>query len=135
MNSVRYGSQCVRSMGNNLFAVTTKGEVCTFNANLNSNIDSSAGNVTSVGMQENQFKQEIPVIGSDGGQIQSTPFTHPLENGFGPGSAIFVTAKINENADREQSNQSFPDRSTIDRNTTTRKLDMQGKHRQEQSKQ
>ena len=52
-------------------------------------------------MQENHFKQEIPVITSDGEQIP-TPFTHPLENSFGPGSALFVTAKIHENADRSE---------------------------------
>ena len=99
MNSVRYGSQCIRTMGNNLFAVTTRGEVCTFNANLDSNIDSSNENGP---MHENQFKQEIPVIGTDGGHTHSTPFTHPLENSFGPGSALFVTAKIHENADRSE---------------------------------
>ena len=83
-----------------MFAVSSKGEVCTFSADAYSNFDSSVRDATSVSMQENEFKQEIPVISSDGGQIQTTPFIHPLENSFGPGSALFVTAKINENADR-----------------------------------
>ena len=100
MNSVRYGSQNIQTKGNSLFAVTTKGEVCLFSANFHSNLDSSDGDVTTISMQENEFKQEIPVINRDGGPVQSPSFIHPLENSFGPGSALFVTAKINENADR-----------------------------------
>ena len=50
-------------------------------------------------MQQNEYKQEIPVIRSDCGRLKSTSFIHPLENSFGPGSALFVTAKIHENAE------------------------------------
>ena len=101
INSVRYGSQNIRAKGNSLFAVTTKGEVCTFNADFYSNRElSDCKTVSSTeDMQQNEYKQEIPVIRSDCGRLKSTSFIHPLENSFGPGSALFVTAKIHENAE------------------------------------
>ena len=101
INSVRYGSQNIRAKGNSLFAVSCKGEVCTFNADFYSTTESPDRCMsTTIGdMQQNEFKQEIPVISSDCGRAKSTPFIHPLENSFGPGSALFVTAKIDENAD------------------------------------
>ena len=86
-----------------MFAVTTKGEVCTFNANTHSNSAESSDQefISSNDMQENEYTQEIPVMNNEaGGNIKSTTFIHPLENSFGPGSALFVTAKICENADR-----------------------------------
>ena len=58
------------------------------------NIDLPKEEGTIAQKTESHFKQEIPVIGI------TTPFIHPLENSFIPGSALFVTAKINENADR-----------------------------------
>ena len=85
-----------------MFAVTTKGEVCTFNADLYSNRElSDNGKTISLNedMQQNEFKQEIPIISGDCGKAKSTPFIHPLENSFGPGSALFVTARIHESAD------------------------------------
>ena len=101
MNSVRYGSQNIQNKENSLFAVTTKGEVCAFNANFHSNLKSlPCTDATKIDMQENEFKQEISVPTGDAGKLQQTPFMYPLENSFGPGSALFVTAKIHENADR-----------------------------------
>ena len=103
INSVRYGTQNIHARSNSMFAVTTKGEVCTFNANTHSNSTESSDQefISSNDMQENEYTQEIPVMNNDaGGNIKSTTFIHPLENSFGPGSALFVTAKICENADR-----------------------------------
>ena len=101
MNSVRYGSQNIQNKGNSLFAVTSKGEVCAFNASVHSNSESlTSTDATKIDMQENEFKQEITVTNDDARKSQSTPFMYPLENSFGPGSALFVTAKIHENADR-----------------------------------
>ena len=71
-----------------MFAVTTKGEVCTFNANTHSNSTESSDQefISSNDMQENEYTQEIPVMNNDaGGNIKSTTFIHPLENSFGPG--------------------------------------------------
>ena len=103
INSVRYGTQNIHARSNSMFAVTTKGEVCTFNANTHSNSTESSDQefISSNDMQENEYTQEIPVMNNEaGGNIKSTTFIHPLENSFGPGSALFVTAKICENADR-----------------------------------
>ena len=103
INSVRYGTQNIHARSNSMFAVTTKGEVCTFNANTHSNSmePSDQEFISSNDMQENEYTQEIPVMNNEaGGNIKSTTFIHPLENSFGPGSALFVTAKICENADR-----------------------------------
>ena len=102
INSVRYGSQNIRAKGNSLFAVTTKGEVCTFNADLYSNREASNDGkpIASLNdLQQNEYKQEIPVISNDCGRAKSTPFVQPLENSFGPGSALFVTAKIHNDAE------------------------------------
>ena len=94
INCIRYGKHGSPTLGESLFAVTSKGEVCAFDSSLMDNIDPPEEECIAKQKGESSFKQEIPVAGI------TTPFIHPLENSFTPGSALFVTAKINEDADR-----------------------------------
>ena len=93
INCIRYGKHGSPTLGESLFAVTSKGEVCAFDSSLMDNIDQPEEEIVKQ-KGHNSFKQEIPVVGI------TTPFIHPLENSFTPGSALFVTAKTNEDADR-----------------------------------
>ena len=95
INGVRFGHKSPPTQGDSLFAVTSKGEVCAFDAKLAGEMEEEKSK-----QEEGQFTQEIPIICHNGNAEENTPFTHPLENGFGPGSALFVTAKIKDNADR-----------------------------------
>ena len=92
MNSVRC-TQSGPSPGNSIFSVTSKGEVCVFDSLAAENACLLEQD-KSKKVEDASFSQNIPFHG------RTLPLVHPLENSFPCGSSLFVTAKINENADR-----------------------------------
>ena len=75
--------------GKCVFSVTSRGEVCIFDAQAAEN---ESGGVNGSGSGDQQidcaYSQEIPC------RDRPLPLLHPLENGFPPGSEIFASLRI-----------------------------------------